>query len=124
MITWMTVFMGFMFYSVPAGLCVYFIASSLWGLAERKLLDRTTTATAGTSGTTVIETTAEPAPRAERSAKSGPPDREAAPPTGAGGLWARLLNAADAAAADSRPGATRKSPGPDRNDTKGSKPRR
>jgi YidC/Oxa1 family membrane protein insertase len=31
---------GVMFYKVPAGLCVYFIASSLWGIAERKLLDR------------------------------------------------------------------------------------
>lgn len=39
MFFWMTLFMGFMFYHVPAGLCVYFIASSLWGLGERKLLD-------------------------------------------------------------------------------------
>ncbi len=31
--------MGFLFYHVPAGLCVYFIASSLWGMGERKLLD-------------------------------------------------------------------------------------
>ena len=30
---------GFMFYHVPAGLCVYFIASSLWGMSERKLLE-------------------------------------------------------------------------------------
>jgi YidC/Oxa1 family membrane protein insertase len=41
MMSYMMVFMGFMFYKVPAGLCVYFIASSLWGLAERKLLDWT-----------------------------------------------------------------------------------
>jgi membrane protein insertase Oxa1/YidC/SpoIIIJ len=34
----MMVVMGFMFFCVPSGLCVYFIASSLWGLAERKLL--------------------------------------------------------------------------------------
>jgi YidC/Oxa1 family membrane protein insertase len=34
---WMTVFMGVMFYKVAAGLCLYFIASSAWGLAERKL---------------------------------------------------------------------------------------
>jgi YidC/Oxa1 family membrane protein insertase len=37
---WMTLMMGFMFYHVPAGLCVYFIASSLWSMGERKLLDR------------------------------------------------------------------------------------
>jgi YidC/Oxa1 family membrane protein insertase len=35
---YMMVFMGFMFYKVPSGLCLYFIASSLWGIAERKLV--------------------------------------------------------------------------------------
>lgn len=35
---YMTLFMGFMFFKVPAGLCVYFIASSLWSLAEHKVL--------------------------------------------------------------------------------------
>lgn len=40
MMTYMTVFMGVMFYKVPAGLCVYFITSSLWGIAERKLLPK------------------------------------------------------------------------------------
>jgi YidC/Oxa1 family membrane protein insertase len=37
---YMMIFMGFMFYKVAAGLCIYFIASSLWGLAERKLLPK------------------------------------------------------------------------------------
>jgi len=37
---WMTLMMGFMFYHVPAGLCVYLIASSVWSMGERKLLDR------------------------------------------------------------------------------------
>jgi YidC/Oxa1 family membrane protein insertase len=36
----MTVFMGLMFYRSPAGLCIYFIASSTWGICERKILDR------------------------------------------------------------------------------------
>jgi YidC/Oxa1 family membrane protein insertase len=40
MMTYMMIFMGFMFYKVPAGLCVYFIASSCWGMAERKLLPK------------------------------------------------------------------------------------
>jgi YidC/Oxa1 family membrane protein insertase len=40
MMTFMTVFMGFMFFKVPAGLCIYFITSSLWGIAERKLLPK------------------------------------------------------------------------------------
>ncbi len=61
MMQYMMVFMGFMFYNVPAGLCIYFISSSLWGIAERKLLPKvqkqaeanenqdTETSTAGTS---------------------------------------------------------------------------
>ncbi|MCA9070047.1 MAG: hypothetical protein KDA84_14040, partial [Planctomycetaceae bacterium] len=39
MMNFMMIFMGFLFYHMPAGLCVYFIASSLWGMGERKLLD-------------------------------------------------------------------------------------
>jgi YidC/Oxa1 family membrane protein insertase len=31
-------FMALMFFKVPCGLCLYFIASSLWGIAERLLL--------------------------------------------------------------------------------------
>jgi YidC/Oxa1 family membrane protein insertase len=40
MMMYMSVFFGYMMYGVAAGLCVYFIASSLWGLAERKLLPK------------------------------------------------------------------------------------
>lgn len=38
MMKYMMVFMGLLFFRVPSGLCVYFIASSLWSIAERKLL--------------------------------------------------------------------------------------
>jgi YidC/Oxa1 family membrane protein insertase len=37
----MTLFMGILFFKVPAGLCIYFIASSLWGIGERVLVKRT-----------------------------------------------------------------------------------
>lgn len=37
---YMMIFMGLVFYKVASGLCIYFIASSLWGLAERKLLPK------------------------------------------------------------------------------------
>jgi YidC/Oxa1 family membrane protein insertase len=40
MMTYMTVFMGLLFFKVPAGLCIYFITSSLWGICERKLLPK------------------------------------------------------------------------------------
>ncbi len=36
----MTVFMGVLFFKVPAGLCIYFITSSIWSLIERKLVKK------------------------------------------------------------------------------------
>jgi YidC/Oxa1 family membrane protein insertase len=45
----MMVFMGFLFYRVPSGLCLYFIASSIWGIAERKLVPPATPPTAATA---------------------------------------------------------------------------
>ena len=39
-------FMAVMFFKVPCGLCLYFIASSLWGIAERLWLPSTLPATA------------------------------------------------------------------------------
>lgn len=39
--TIMTLFMGLFFFRVPAGLCIYFIASSLWGIGERLLVKKT-----------------------------------------------------------------------------------
>jgi YidC/Oxa1 family membrane protein insertase len=37
---YMMVFMGLMFFKVPAGLCVYFIAGSIWSICERQLLPK------------------------------------------------------------------------------------
>ncbi|MEM6470265.1 MAG: YidC/Oxa1 family insertase periplasmic-domain containing protein [Planctomycetota bacterium] len=39
--TFMTLFMGLFFFRVPAGLCIYFVASSLWGIGERLIVKRT-----------------------------------------------------------------------------------
>ena len=36
----MMIFMGFLFFKVPSGLCLYFITSSIWGIAERKMLPK------------------------------------------------------------------------------------
>ncbi len=38
MMKYMMLFIGLLFFKVASGLCVYFIASSAWGIAERKLL--------------------------------------------------------------------------------------
>jgi YidC/Oxa1 family membrane protein insertase len=43
---YMMFFMALMFFKVPCGLCLYFIASSLWGIAERLWLPHTLPATA------------------------------------------------------------------------------
>jgi YidC/Oxa1 family membrane protein insertase len=40
MMKYMTVFFGLLFYKVAAGLCIYFIISSVWGYCERKLLPK------------------------------------------------------------------------------------
>ncbi|MCF0233588.1 MAG: YidC/Oxa1 family insertase periplasmic-domain containing protein [Thermoguttaceae bacterium] len=40
MMNFMMIFMGFMFFKVPSGLCIYFIVSSLWGLLERRMLPK------------------------------------------------------------------------------------
>jgi YidC/Oxa1 family membrane protein insertase len=40
MMKYMMIFMGFMFFKVPAGLCVYFITSSIWSIVERLVLPK------------------------------------------------------------------------------------
>lgn len=40
MMKYMMIFFGILFYKVASGLCIYFITSSLWGLAERKMLPK------------------------------------------------------------------------------------
>jgi YidC/Oxa1 family membrane protein insertase len=39
--TYMTFLMALFFFRVPAGLCIYFITSSLWGIAERIIVKKT-----------------------------------------------------------------------------------
>ncbi len=41
MMSIMTLMMGLFFFRVPAGLCIYFITSSLWGICERILVKKT-----------------------------------------------------------------------------------
>jgi YidC/Oxa1 family membrane protein insertase len=50
MMKYMMIFFGLMFYKVAAGLCLYLIVSSLWGIAERKLLPKNQLAGATASG--------------------------------------------------------------------------
>ena len=50
MMKYMTMFMGVLFYKVASGLCLYFIASSLWGITERKLLPKPSKDNDGAAG--------------------------------------------------------------------------
>lgn len=40
MMSFMMLFMAVMFFKVPAGLCVYFVTSSVWAILEKKLLPK------------------------------------------------------------------------------------
>jgi YidC/Oxa1 family membrane protein insertase len=51
MMQYMMIFMGIMFFKVASGLCVYFIASSIWGISERKFLPKKTPAGGLAAGT-------------------------------------------------------------------------
>ncbi len=59
MMSIMTLMMGLFFFRVPAGLCIYFITSSLWGICERILVKKTLPSTPHFDAS-VIEGTATP----------------------------------------------------------------
>lgn len=103
MMTYMMVFFGFMIYRVPAGLCVYFITSTLWGLTERKLLDF---AKPDDEKKTDIIPAFEAKPSREQDEA---PSAEPKPP----GFFQRLLDAADQARQQTN-GQRPSSPAPDR----------
>ncbi len=71
MMRYMMIFMAFLFFKVASGLCLYFIASSLWGIAERKLLPKTQPA-AGK----VAETKPRSAPRSSSNGNGAPAARK------------------------------------------------
>jgi YidC/Oxa1 family membrane protein insertase len=71
----MTVFMGVLFFKVPAGLCIYFITSSIWSLIERKLVKKfmppmTALAADGPAGSPPLTPLPPKPPRPKTSTKS------------------------------------------------------
>jgi YidC/Oxa1 family membrane protein insertase len=50
MMKWMMIVMGLMFYKMPSGLCLYFIATTLWGFFERKISKKRTKAADAAGG--------------------------------------------------------------------------
>lgn len=67
---YMMIFMGLMFFKVASGLCIYFIASSIWGLAERRFLPKTTppAGSGASSGDGSVESRAQVKARAREAA--------------------------------------------------------
>lgn len=135
MMNFFTIIIGFMFYRVPSGLCVYFIASSLWGIAERKLLVWTGATSPDEKKPAAIESGPgaddSGSGRKNRSSRRGgdgeagtaSPETSAKPP----GLLQRLVEAADQAKnASSSPSVPRGETRSDKRDRRGrkTKPRR
>ena len=89
MMNMMTGVMGIMFWHQPAGLCLYFIASSLWSIAERKLLGTGKLTPAG-PGVQVIMPDEQPTTKSAKNS-SAPAQATAAKPPG---FLQRLLDAA------------------------------
>jgi YidC/Oxa1 family membrane protein insertase len=78
---YMMVVIGIMFYKVAAGLCIYFTASSLWGLAERKLLPRRKTAPGASSaptGGSSAKPVSRPSPKPRKPAPQKKPEADGA----------------------------------------------
>jgi len=78
----MMLVMAVFFYKMAAGMCLYFIASTAWGLTERKLIKRKNAA----GGTTTLSLTSIPPTGPSTSGAKVAP---APPPTG-GGFLSRL----------------------------------
>jgi YidC/Oxa1 family membrane protein insertase len=90
MMRYMSIFFGVLFYKVAAGLCIYFISSSLWGLAERRLLPRKkatpVAAAASANGPPVSQV-----PRGPRTPR-GPRRNQPKKPEGDAGAIQKLMN--------------------------------
>jgi len=80
----MTMVMGLMFYRVAAGMCLYFIASSLWSLSERKLLlpKKLPMGAQGSNGSVEVLSPQKAAPKEEYSRRKVRTVKDQAAPTG------------------------------------------
>jgi YidC/Oxa1 family membrane protein insertase len=103
MTKYMTLFFCLMFYKMAAGLCIYFIVSSTWGLIERKMLpkkklDAVDAPAAGAQSTGVSVRNGSPKPgkpgARKQSEKEKAKEKEDSIQNKAQKLWAELLKQA------------------------------
>ncbi|MBC8114990.1 MAG: membrane protein insertase YidC [Candidatus Saccharimonas sp.] len=84
MMSFMMIMMAAMFYRVPSGLCLYFIATNIWSMTERWLLERKAKADAQNSP---------PAPPSSPSGPGNPPQPKK--PSPFSNWWYSMVEAAD-----------------------------
>ena len=91
MMSYMMIFMGAMFFRVPSGLCLYFIATNVWSMTERWLFEhfKKRNPAETDSFETSIELTGPGSPGKNEK------EKEADKPSKLGGLWERLQQTAD-----------------------------
>lgn len=86
MMNFMMIFMGAMFFRVPSGLCLYFIATNIWSMTERWIFEHSKkTIPPDTEGPLVVSA---PSP-------SPAPVTGGGRPSAFGEFWSRLQEAAD-----------------------------
>ena len=97
MMKYMMIFMGFLFFKIPSGLCVYFIMSTLWGLAERQFIPKPMSKAENETGDIM------PTPPKEKERDRKPPKRrrEETPPKQEG-FFAKLFREVTEKAAEQR----------------------
>ncbi|HTK74432.1 MAG TPA: membrane protein insertase YidC [Gemmataceae bacterium] len=96
MMKWMMIIMGLMFYKMPSGLCIYFIATTLWGFFERKLSKKKLAADAaggkpGTGDGQASPNGKTPGPRGRGKSRDKQPESQ---PSRFAEWWARVLKEA------------------------------
>lgn len=100
MMGFMMIFMGVMFYRVPSGLCLYFIATNVWSMTERWLFEHwkknaPATGDLALAGASDSTSTAANTIVVTPTKQSATQKQEPAKPGALGSIWARLQEAAD-----------------------------
>lgn len=91
MMQYMMIFMGFMFFKVPSGLCVYFIISTLWGLAERRFIPKAALAGAMPKAANSTYDVEPVSPNTSGAKKKDKRQKEPAAPSGKEGFFTRMM---------------------------------
>lgn len=99
MMSFMMIFMGAMFFRVPSGLCLYFIATNIWSMTERWVFERLKRKSVSAEASAVALTDGSSASTVKTGVIGKPAatknDSEPAKPTALGSFWERLQQSAD-----------------------------